>query len=71
MTNYHLVYYPDRDMYRFIPIGFANKKVNITRTEGMTDDEFKKDAIRKFDKFVSENTFSKKIPQIIKTAIIF
>ena len=71
MTNYHLVYYPDKDIYRFLPIGFASKRVNIVRGEGMTDDEFEKDAIRKFDKFISENSFQKKTPVIIKTSIIY
>lgn len=71
MTQYHLIYFPDKDVYRFIPIGLASKKVNITRTEGMTDEQFEKDAIRKFDKFISENTFMKKKPIIIKTDTIY
>jgi hypothetical protein len=71
MTNYHLVYYPDKDTYTFVPIGMAVRKVNIVRGANMTDEQFEADAIRKFDKFISENTFFKREPKIIKTAIIY
>jgi len=71
MTMYNLVYVPDRDEYWIMPMGNQISKKVVHRGEKQSDYQFLQKAKRHFDKFVSENTFMKKEPLVIKSAIIY
>lgn len=71
MTYYNLVWMPDKDQYWILPIGQSSVKKIVYRSEGMNDEQFEAKAIRQFNKFISENTYYKQEPKIIKTSIIY
>lgn len=68
MTQYFLGYQKEKDEYLITTIGTGSRFQRIIR-KGMTDDEFKQEAIRQFDKLISEDQIADF--EVIKTHFIF
>jgi hypothetical protein len=69
MTQFFLLYFKDRDEYAIRTMGLGHRYVKIPRKEGMSDDEFKTEAIRQFDKYVANDQVIE--ADVIKTSYVF
>lgn len=63
MTRFFLIYLKEKDEYNVKTIGLGRRYVRFLRKEGQTDEEFKQEAIQKFNEMVQKE-------QIIEGEII-